>query len=586
MPVVLVSLVSMASVAAVDVSNNSNPLRNSLWVAIVLAIILLCTRAVELGDTQVYAKDIVNHLGKWPFGPANSLWESGHLLWRPLGWVLLSLAAPLLSVVTDWTPFMQATFVLIAVSVPCALITVVLWHRMITRVGVSKSVAFMVTIAMACSHGFLLRAPSGSAYLPGLLCLTGSLCFLGTGRIIGGAVLYAVSALLWLPFILVGPALLLLAACPSWKWDTPVREILAKVDWARAIRFIAVSAGIVLLMYGLALCARRTSSVREAKDWYASGSHGYSTNLNVVRIATGLPRSFLYLGKDGIFYKRYLLHDPYSPVTLWDIVHASLWKIAAFDLFVACLLYELLRQPRSGWLLVLSTAGVAPVVLFAVTMLETGSPERYLPALPFVVVATAWVLRDFPATHRVSQVAIAAFLLCVVLTNIYSFAAPRVAAANSESLARVADLRSRLSSVSSVMLATNQDNLEGTLNRLAFDKISTPTPIRLYDLIEPGNTRVLTWRQDFAARTLKVWGSGGDVWVSKRVWSPRPVPAWNWVEGDDRRVSWKELPQLFSTLNTDAESGGPDGFLRLARDPTNLALLTPLAAGVEVPNSK
>jgi hypothetical protein len=128
------------------------------------------------------------------------------------------------------------------------------------------------------------------------------------------------------------------------------------------------------------------------------------------------------------------------------------------------------------------------------------------------------------------------------------------------------------------MVTTNQDDLEPTLNRLAFDRINRPTPLLIYDIVEPGNVRVQEWRGQFAARSLKIWRNGGDVWVSKRVWSARPAPSWNWAEGDDPHISWKELPQFFATLSTDAESGGPDGFRRIAHNEANLALLTPLAA--------
>jgi hypothetical protein len=103
----------------------------------------------------------------------------------------------------------------------------------------------------------------------------------------------------------------------------------------------------------------------------------------------------------------------------------------------------------------------------------------------------------------------------------------------------------------------------------------------MYYIVNTGNVQVLTWRQNLAARTLQVWRNGGEVWVSKRVWSSRPMRSWNWAEGDDPRVSWKELPQFFSTLHTDAESGGTDGFRRLARDQQNLAALTPLASSAQ-----
>jgi len=549
--------------------------------AALLAIVLLATRPVELGDTRVYANDIVARLGKSPLGPANSIWEPGHLFWRPLGWVLESLAGPILSRLTDWTPFMQVSFLLMAVSVLCALTTVVLWHAMVLRLTGSRGIAFLVCLAMACSDGFLLRVDSGSAYVPALMLLTVGLCCLSAGRTLTGALFYALSALTWLPFILAGPSMLMVAALPSWNWKAPVREAVMKMDRRAAVRFVVGSAAIVLLMYGFALYAMGATSAGEAAKWFSQASHGYAPNIKVVRIASGLPRSFLFLGKDAILYKRYLRHDPYAPVTLWQIAGASFWKVAAFYLSAVCLLYELVRRPRSARMLMLVGLGAVPTILFAITLFETGSPERYVPALLFIVLATAWALRDFPSSGRATQYVVAGFLVCVILTNVYAFAAPRVEAENSESVARVADLRNRLTPGSIVMLSTDQDDLDETVNRLAFDRINRPAPMWMYYIVNTGNVQVLTWRQNLAARTLQVWRNGGEVWVSKRVWSSRPMRSWNWAEGDDPRVSWKELPQFFSTLHTDAESGGTDGFRRLARDQQNLAALTPLASGAQ-----
>jgi hypothetical protein len=559
-------------------ANSRSLFLQAVWIAIALALVLLCTRAVEIGDTQVYAHDMTDHIGKSPFGAGNSLWEFGHLLWRPLGWAVFSLASPVLSALTSWTPDMQAIFVLIAVSTPFAFVAVMSWYAIAVRATGSRGVAYFVAFAVACTHGFLLYSHAGCAYIPGVACVSVSLYFLMSRKIAAGAAFYALAALLWFPFILSGLALLLLAGSPSEDWNKSLRERFRQFDWNAAIRFTVIAATAVLLVYGFALYARRISSVAEAKAWYASAGHGFSQTGRVVRAATGLPRSFLYLAKDGILYKRFLHHDPYAPVTLWDLAGASLWKLAAFYLFVACLFYRLVRQGPSRWMLVLTAAGSVPVLFFAVAIFEPGSPERYLPALPFLVLATAWVLRDLGSSRRPTQILIAAFLVCVVLTNGYSFVAPRVSAQNAGSLARVSDLRTRLNSAGLVMVATNQDALEETMSRLTFDNINRPAPLRVYDIVENGNFRILTWRQDLAAQTLKVWENGGDVWVSKRVWSPRPQPSWNWVEGDDARISWAELPRFFATVDTDAESGGPDGFLRIARNDANLTMLTSLAA--------
>jgi hypothetical protein len=338
----------------------------------------------------------------------------------------------------------------------------------------------------------------------------------------------------------------------------------------------------VLLVYGLAIYARQISSVHGVLEWYSAAGHGLSQTGRLTRMATGLPRSFLYLGKDGILYKRFLKHDPYAIVTLRDLA-GSFWKLAAYYLFAGCFAYEMLRRPRAGWLLALIAAGTLPVIFFAVFVFEPSSAGRYLPFLPFIALGTAWVLRDLQTKRRVTQLAIAAFLILVVLTNGYSFFAPRVSGHNATAHSRVSGLRSRLNGAGLAMVATNRDELEETQSRLVFDNINRPAPLPVYDIIEPGNSRTLMWRQELAARTLKAWAAGGEVWVSRRMGSPLPEPSWNWVEGDDPRVSWKDVPRFFATLNTDTESGGTDGFLRLATNQSNLGVLTPLAGGAPLP---
>ena len=556
----------------------------SFWIAIAFAAILSTTRAVELGDTQDYASDIADHLGKSPFGPANSLWEFGHLLWRPAGWLLATIAAPILSTLTDWTPVMQASFCLILISIACSIITVILWYQLLIDVTRSSIAASLIALAVSCSHGFLLYAHSGCAYIPGLMFLTASVWLIRRDCIGAGAISYALATLVWLPFILAGAGLLIVVALPS-AWETPLKDSFRSIRPARAIRFAAISASCVVIVFGLALAARRISSIDKASSWYSESQHGWSQSIRAVRIATGLPRAFLYLGKDGVLYRRYLSHDPYAPVAMGDLVKASLWKIVAFDLFLAAFLYELLRRAQSGWPLLLFLAGAVPVVFFAVFLFEPGSPERYLPAFPFLILALGWILRDFWPNRRVTQVVVAGFLLCVVLTNGYSFYAPRVSRENGEALRRIAGLRNRFAGTGIAVVVTNQDPIEDMINRSTFGAINRPSTFPIYDAVEPATLRVLQWREEFAARALKVWKAGGEVWISKRAWNVRPRPEWNWVEGDDKRVTWGGMVQFFSVLQTDADLGGEDGFSRLTRNDSNQAVLTPFASAYREPQS-
>ena len=549
----------------------------SFTVAVFVAV-LVATRARVLGDTEYYVSQIVPYLGQAPTGNGNLLWEFGHLLWRPLGWVLTTVLSPLLSSVTDWTPYMQASFVLISIGVLSGIVTVALWYLLIADLAGSDTMASLVALGFAFSHGFLLYAHSGCAYIPGLAAITGSLYALRNGRIVWGAVLYALGTLLWFPFILAGAALLIAAAYRG-DWRAAVASSWKDLDLRRALRFSAVAAVCIVMIYGAALAARDISSVSEAKAWAADSQHGWVQSIRFIRIGTGLPRSFLFLGRDGVLYRRFLFHDPYAPVSMADLVRASLWKIAVFDVFAFCLLYELLRRPRAAnWVSAMLALAAVPVLIFAVFLFEPGSPERYLPALPFLLMAVAWVLRDLRTARRITQWVIVGFLVCVALNNGYSFFRPLVSREDQVSSLRVEGFRSHLTNSSVVVVLTIQDPLDEVVNRSPFGSINRPFPLPIFDAVE--GFKASTWRARLAERFQLALTEGGQVWVSKRLWSPRPLPEWYWVEGEDPQMHWADVPRFARQLETDADSGGDDGFRRLAQNQSNRQFLAEVLASI------
>jgi hypothetical protein len=202
-----------------------------------------------------------------------------------------------------------------------------------------------------------------------------------------------------------------------------------------------------------------------------------------------------------------------------------------------------------------------------------------------LVLVTGWTVRNFDKPGRTTRVLIAGFLICVVVNNGYSFAATRISSADNKTRVRVAGLRAPLTPGGIAMIVTYQDDLSELINRAPFDNLNRPQPIPLYDVIEPATVRILQWRQQFSAEVFLVWNRGGEVWISKRFWSARPRPDWNWIEGDDRKISWRELPEFFATLQTDADLGGEDGFVRLSKNAGNRELLTPIAARYHPPGS-
>jgi len=381
--------------------------------------------------------------------------------------------------------------------------------------------------------------------------------------------------LLWFPYVLAGAALLVAAGCRS-DWKEAIASSWRKFDVKRGAVFVAVAAVAIVAVYGSALAARDITSAGEAKAWVAESQHGLAQTIRFLRIGTGLPRSFLYLGRDGVLYRRFLFHDPYAPVTLGDLVKASLWRIAFFDLFVVCLLYELWKHRPANWVLVMLALAAVPVVIFAVFLFEPGSPERYLPALPFLLASVAWVLRDAGSTRRFTQWMIAAFLVCVVLNNGYSFFRPLVSREDRISEQRVEGFRAGLPRGSAVVILTIQDPLDDVLNRSPFGKINQPRPLPVFDAIEDFSAE--RWQARLAARFEETWSDGGEVWISKRLWSTKPRPEWFWVEGEVPQISWPQIPRFANLLQTDADSGGEDGFVRLAANVPNRQLLADILA--------
>ena len=72
------------------------------------------------------------------------------------------------------------------------------------------------------------------------------------------------------------------------------------------------------------------------------------------------PRSFLSMGKDGILFKRFLLKDPYNPVSLGDLIRLSLGKVALFYVVLLATFAGLLRGKAERRLLVVAIWGDSP----------------------------------------------------------------------------------------------------------------------------------------------------------------------------------------------------------------------------------
>ena len=139
---------------------------------------------------------------------------------------------------------------------------------------------------------------------------------------------------------------------------------------------------------------------------------------------------------------------------------------------------------------------------------------------------------------------------------------------------RALALRDKVGPNGEVAVLTLLDDLYILSASVAWDP-RAPVHIHLpvYDVVQIGNERIRRWRQEFAARTSQVLDAGESAWISKRLIAEKPDPSWNWTEGDDLRISWKDLRPFFIEFDYYEDVGGADGFLRLQNSPRNRQIL-------------
>jgi hypothetical protein len=175
-------------------------------------------------------------------------------------------------------------------------------------------------------------------------------------------------------------------------------------------------------IFGLAALSQGLYTVAGVRDWIASSSHG-AANRGLPRAALGFARSFISLGNDGILFKRFLVRDPFNPVSLTDLLRVSLWQLGLFYLFIGALLLTLVRKPPGRRYLLYWLAGSLPVLIFGV-LWQGGDMERYLPLYPALFLVLGYALEQGQRWFR--AVALSFFVLAA-LANLWAMAKPRLA---------------------------------------------------------------------------------------------------------------------------------------------------------------
>jgi len=544
--------------------------REWLWLnGPVVAVYVLATwltGASFMGDSPYYVDSIVAHAN----GGGSEFWEFGHLFWRPLGRLASQALLPVTRVFVGADYRLNVWLTLLIICWVCGLLAAVSLCGLVRAVCQKRWAANLTAIAFILTSSLLNYSQSGTAYVPGLSFLMLGFWLLARDRAeparpmwrsLAAGVTLGIAVCLWFPYVWAIPAAL---ASPLLLFDPDRRRLrLTLATTLVCAIFGIVSYGIVIALLGI-------HDLAGLKAWITAASHGQEQG-GVARIIFGLPRSWIDMGRDGMFIKRYLLHDPFNPVSAVDLLRLSLWKLALFYLTLGAVAVTLLLSARGRKILALLVLNAVPLLVFAF-FFDGGAVERYFPLYPTLFLALAWTFASEP--RRVWLVAIPlVFIVAAGLTNLRVMWKSRLDAEQEVVADRVRDLVPNLKPGSRVVVAHLEDELANFRKSYPFHPLNRADRLDVYALVIPGTVRAVNWRQMLAAQAQQAWQSGGEVWVSRRLLAPRPESAWNWVEGDDKRISWTNLSAFFAQLEMGQSSGGNDGFLLLPPSPKNQALL-------------
>jgi hypothetical protein len=380
--------------------------------------------------------------------------------------------------------------------------------------------------------------------------------------------------LFWFPYVFVAPAAAVISLVYRRSSDVTLQNALRF-----ALKTLIATSLVLILVYGAVVLHLGISSPSEVKDWILSAGHGVKPGMvtNSMRMVFGIPRSFIEMGDDGKMIKRYLYRDPYAPTSIADIATTSGLPLALFYGTLAVLLWSASRSREGRQALLILAVAAAPVGFFAVVVFEAGSMERYLPIYPFLALAVAHGLQ--PAfrwnVHRWLAAVLFGF---IAIKSGMAMSPMRAAERQQAQVDRIGAIRQELSSTGVLVILNYQDEVMHFAKTYPFHPLNRPKAVATYSVFETGNARMNIWREEFAQRVVRAWNEEGTVWVAKRFLAERPLPSWNWVEGEDARISWTLSREFFRQFEYERETGGEDGFVVLKRSEANRSRLEPLAA--------
>jgi len=505
---------------------------------VIFGLLMGVTGARMTGDSRYYAYSIDDRLD----GHYYDFIEFGHLFWRPLGLIAYQAFQPVLTRLVGNDRLAGIMTALVGLNWAFSLLALLLMYRLAERLGASRWASWLATCALCVSFGFLNYAHSGTPYIPGLACLILALTVMagaadadadaGAGSAIAVGVALACAVGFWTAYVLAIPMAL---AFPLIHFGPDRRR------W-RYVALMTLAFGLAVgLSFSSAILALGIRDIAGVRSWIRSASHGIEIG-GVSRMIFGIPRSFLSMGNDGRLFKRYLLHDPYAPVSLADLIRLSLAKIGLFYIVLLTTLIGLVRDRPGRRMLVMLALGGVPTLAFAV-MWQGGDVERYMPVYPLVFAAWALVLGGSRPSRIVQTLVIALFLMMTV-ANLPALSSSAIDRRMKALDVRTAELLSSTGPDDLILTVNQADEVSLTLSDL---ELRSGRKLRLFGIVAAGHEDTGAWKKAFSRRIREAWDRGGSAWPSGR---PRSRIGAGWrgkiaaSPGRTSRPTSPDLPQV------------------------------------------
>ena len=543
---------------------NDSPLIRVALIVGVYLVLLVLTHTSAQGDTSLYAASLIERLR----GRPGDFWEFGHVVWRPLAFVLFRLGHPAVDP-SDAVVFAQLVNVMTGIAMLGGAVGLIAFRSWMERLLVPQWPALVGTIALGAASAYLGYAQTGSSYIPAVAMLILGLRALASAdeqpaarTIAHASVAFALAVLFWFPMVLAVPAGAISAI--ALRGDSPSRRRVATA--------VCLGSGMLTVaVYVVVACLAGVRSVVDFGTWMAAATHDIVGIGGVPRAIVGFGRSVENMDRLGLVAKRYLLHDPYNPSTLADIARAGLFRLALFYALLASVAVALWRRPIGRRALAFVILTAVPVVGFALKW-QGGDPERYLALFPALFLAVALAVASLPwPAQRLAGGGIVLLMLAGNVPPISRSAAARAC----EILAHRIDSVPQDDPGPVVIITPHElDEITSFASICpASPLLAAKNPRRIYGLVTANNLRAPLWREQVATRASRAWASGGHLWISRRAFADAPDANSKWAEGDDPTVRWRDFPHLFRQLDVSAPVGGDDGFVEILPTARSKAVL-------------